>query len=149
MLSMPAMFSKISTFGQGANSPRRWACLPEILHLLKFAHIEVGEGFATQLGHIKPEAAVHKDPTISGGLASEILWVAKCLPSFEDDYNPVGAYLRAYDRIACANAAQALNAAGYQIGSYGAGRVFLYAMRGDHRLNNHLLDCGLLPRPTA
>lgn len=149
VLGMPAMYAKTNTFGQGANTPRRWACLPEILHLAKFAHLEVGEGYATPFSINTKKEPIHSDPTISGGIASEILWVAKTLPSYQDDYNPVGAYLRAYDRIACSAAASKLNAAGYQIGSYGAGRVFFYAMKKDNRIAEHLLSCGLLPRPSV
>tara|TARA_Y100001972_G_scaffold95005_1_gene116961 strand:+ start:15895 stop:17076 length:1182 start_codon:yes stop_codon:yes gene_type:complete len=146
VLSMPAQFAKHSTFGVGANTARRWATLPEIVHLSNFAYLELSGGFRTGMTMLD-QVSDHIDPTISGGIAAEIDWVSRCLPRTQDGFNPIGAYLRAYDRVACASAANELAAAGYQIASFGTGRVFVYANPNDSRLDEHFLRVGLMPRP--
>lgn len=148
VLGMPAASAKHSTFGNGANHPRRWATLPEILFMSKYAHLELRSGFGAPLEVEQlPEYPV--DPSISGGIVSEVMWVARTLPPTKDGYNPVGAYLRAYDRIACGTAAMHLSSYGYQVASYGTGRVYIYANPQDANIDKAFLEAGLLPRPTV
>ena len=145
---MPAAYARHSMFGNGANTPRRWATFPEVAHLATYAALEIHSGYRTNISVPKEDSSM-PDPTLSGGLAAEVEWVSRCLPPTKDGYNPVGAYIRAYDRVACANAAIELDGLGYRVASYGAGRVYLYASPRDDRLAQHFIDVGLMPPPRA
>ena len=147
VLSMPATYARYCAFGAGANHQRRWATLPEILHLAKFCKLEIGSGFRVDAASADYEPS-DIDPTISGGIAAEIEWVARSLPSTRGQGSAVGAYLRAYDRIACAKAAANVINAGYTVGSYGTGRVYVYAGKHDRTVADAMLGSGLLPSPT-
>lgn len=147
VLNMPASYARYCGFGSGSNHQRRWATLPEILHLAKFSKLEVGSGYRVdaELGQVDVDSI---DPTVSGGIAAEVEWVARALPPGRDEGSAIGAYLRAYDRIACAHAAGDLVDAGYAIGSYGTGRVYVYAPKNDLGVGKAMLESGLLPTPS-
>lgn len=139
-------------FGNGADVIRRWATLPEILHLSRFSKLEISGGYSTPLSPLSISSQI-KDSSnefsISRGLLLENIFVALASPIYaaKSRHTALAAYMRAYDRIACARAAEYLvDSGGYVIGSFGLGRVTVFLRETEmDGASNIALQCGLMP----
>lgn len=68
-----------------------------------------------------------KEYSYSRGIFLENLWVALANPINPSGmHTAVGAYMRAYDRVACQRAAETFAEHEFRIGSFGSGRVMIY-----------------------
>lgn len=138
------------TFGSGANYPRMWATLPEVLELVKFCKISLSDGFMTPLRSNPVADKVDMDVdeiSYSRSLLIENLWVSISNPvSTTKRQTAVGAYLRAYDRAACLKMAELFESYQYSVGSFGVGRVMVYLRSGEINHATELaLQGGMLP----
>lgn len=136
------------TFGVGANYNRSWATLPEVLYLAKYCSLEISGGYKTDLGQL-PLDVDYKIGfgSLSKGIFLENLWAAIVTDgNSSGHYSGVGAYLRAYDRIACGMAAEKLSQNGFFVGSYGSGKIAMFLRSGDkNSATKKALKLGLLP----
>lgn len=130
--SIDAGIAQYAQFGVGANYQRRYASLPEIIYLAEFCQLEVGSGFKCDSKVYSPRCKEVETGSISAGIASEVEWIALSTPVAKK-YTPMGAYIRAYDRIACLHAAHEFVSAGLNFGSCGAGKVQLYLSGGQEK----------------
>ncbi|MDU8351232.1 hypothetical protein RYA05_04885 [Pseudomonas syringae pv. actinidiae] len=125
------------TFGAGANYPRTWATLPEVLSLLRYAKVRISEGFMTPLRDNPLASKIDLDineVSFARGVLLENLWIALASPvgtGMSKKQTPVGAYLRAYDRAVCQKSAQVFEDYQFPVGSYGVGRVMVYLRAGE------------------
>jgi hypothetical protein len=139
-----------NTFAAGANYPRLWATLPEIVALSKYAKISISDGYMTPLraNPIAEKINLDIDETsYARSLLIENLWVSISNPvSTTKRQTPVGAYLRAYDRVVCAKAAEVFEDYQYAVGSFGVGRVMVYLRAGEiNHASDLAIQSGLLP----
>lgn len=139
-----------NTFAAGANYPRTWATLPEIIALCKYAKINISDGYMTPLRSNPLADKVNllvDEISYSRSLLIENMWVAIANPvSTTKRQTPVGAYLRAYDRAACGNAAEVFESYQYAVGSFGVGRVMVYLRAGEiNHASDLAIQHGLLP----
>ncbi len=143
-------FRPFATFGQGSNYQRNWVTYPELIEILQYNVIEILEGYVSEIGDL----AMHKDIDLeidefsySRGLLLENIWTAYTLPLNRGKfYTPVGAYMRAYDRIMCAKAAYEFSRSNLSVGSYGTGRVVVYCKKSEEKMASEIaLENGLMP----
>ncbi|MFK4132035.1 hypothetical protein ACI2KR_07030 [Pseudomonas luteola] len=139
-----------STFGSGANYPRAWATLPEVLSLLRYSKLSIHGGFMTPLRENPIAEKIDLDIneiSYARSLLIENLWVAIANPvSTTKRQTPLGAYLRAYDRSVCQKAAEVFESYQYAVGSFGIGRVMVYLRAGEiTHASNLALENGLMP----
>lgn len=137
-----------ASFGAGSRDARVWAAWPELLELLDYAVVTVFESVSTSSGSIKeylPEYCSANGFGVSDGILFENLYIG--LASKVGAKNTaLGAYIRAYDRIACGRAAAHFHNAGFVVGSYSSGRVVLLLSEGQkERASKIALDFGMLP----
>lgn len=142
-------FRSFATFAMGSNYQRKWVSLPELIELLKYSVVEIheayeGDVFKLSLNNLDLDIDEY---SVSRGLYLENLWTALSLPLNEGEYfNPVGAYIRAFDRVLCLKAAYAFARNNFKIGSLGTGRVIVYVKPNEEELaTNIALEEGLLP----
>lgn len=139
-----------ATFGAGANYPRMWATLPEVLELVKYSRISISNGFMTPLRENPFSKLINMEVdeiSYSRSLLIENLWVSLATNiSTTKRPTPIGAYLRAYDRATCLKMAEIFEGYTYCVGSFGVGRVIVYLRAGEI---NHATDLaiqhGMLP----
>ena len=122
-------------FGAGANTPRRWATLPEVLTMSQYAVLTLSAGFKTTLGHLGlvEKMGVEDEFSWSRGLLLENAFSALCQPinGRNGRFTSLGAYLRAYDLIALRRYAECFSKNGFVVGSYSQGRLMVYLKRGE------------------
>lgn len=137
--------SALHEFGRGANTKSRmWASLPEIISLARYCKLEVFGGFHCAASAREPGEVI-TGRTYSEGIAAEIFWVSRAMGASTNKFNPVGSYLRAYDRVLCGRAAELLAADGYSVASYGSGRVCVATPAVTSSLRKSALRAGLIP----
>lgn len=150
ILHTDSFYRSFATFSTGANYPRRWATLPEVLTLSRFCKISISGGFMTQSGKLPLEDKLAMVPdnefSYSRGLFLENLWVSLATPIYGTSFTPVGAYLRAYDRMACLSVAESFASSSFVVGSYGTGRVTAFLRNGEDRIAGEIaLKNGVFP----
>ena len=119
------------SFGnEGINTSMRvWACLPEVIDMLRYCEIEILGGIKTEGGKldIRPEINLETNRyCFAKGVSAENVWTglsekrtkngAKCSTG-------LGVYLKAYDRILCGRLAEAFMAENYRLAGFGVGGV--------------------------
>lgn len=131
--STDPFYRDFATFGVGANYHRGYATLPEIMHLARFSKLEIGGGY--RCGYLEDDAFdFDLDSNMfsySRGLALENLYAALANPirsGSSEGYNGLSAYLRSYDRILCQRHAEVIAKKGFTIGSFGTGKIVIYAL---------------------
>lgn len=149
VVQMDSMYRDFATFGAGSGSPRNWATLPEVLAMSAYARVAITDGFMADIGYI-PEnlrTGINGDEfSFSRGLLVENQWVSLATPTDGKIATPIGAYLRAYDRIACNKAAAKFSMNRFTVGSYGTGRVTVYVKKGEEDYAAKVaLQVGLMP----
>ncbi|WP_137297153.1 hypothetical protein [Psychromonas sp. SP041] len=152
VLSQNREFIDYQSFGSGSNVARRWATLPEIIHISRFSKIKIEGGFMCSLSDIGLKIPLNTDEnefSLTRSIFLDCLWVGIATPlNAKPTINTAtAAYMRAYDRIACANAAEAFYKDGSIItGSFGTGRVTAYVRPSDIKdANNIAIRNGLIP----
>lgn len=152
IISQSPEYINFQTFGSGSSYPRRWATLPEVIFLSRFSKIQIEGGYATDAGDLRLNTPLRYDDiefSVARSIFLESVSMGLSTPYKDQttEYTALGAYLRAYDRIACAKTAERLNRdAGFTIGSFGAGRVTAYLRPNEIETANKIaLDNGLLP----
>lgn len=153
-LSIDSFHRPFSTFSAGANHARRWATLPEILHMSRYSKIEIEGGYGIESAKLDILDSINLDDfdnqldySYSIGLFLENVWVALTNPLYGNgQHTAVGAYMRAYDRIICARYAEKFAEYNYVIGSYGTGRVLVYVRPNENNVISEIaLSEKLLP----
>lgn len=149
VLDMDPFYTPFASFGTTARSSRAWACLPEVLEMSNYAKIAISGGYRTKAAPLDIQGIdLDSDEySFSRGLYWENLWVALTQGLNNGKVNTsLGAYLRAYDRVACGRAACALARMRYVIGSYGTGRIMVYLRQGEMLdASRYALEQGLVP----
>jgi hypothetical protein len=142
-------FRNFATFAMGSNYQRNWATLPEVIELAKYSVIEIHEAYICDTYNLDIKSINLDDDeySYSRGLYLENLWTAYSLPIQNGEvFNPVGAYLRAYDRILCLKAANAFSGNNFKVGSFGTGRVVVYMKKHEQELATEIaISEGLMP----
>jgi len=143
-------FRPFATFGQGSSYTRSWVALPELLDILQYSVVEIHAGFVSELGELPLHKGLNLDTdeySYSKGLLLENIWTAYALPLNRGKfYTPVGAYMRAYDRVMCNKAAFEFARNNLTVGSFGTGRVVVYCKKSDETISSEIaLENGLLP----
>ncbi|MFS1426446.1 hypothetical protein LMH73_004495 [Vibrio splendidus] len=145
VLSVDESYANHSKFGAGANNMiRRWATIPEIIEISKYSKISIMSGFCADGGKLElPNILIpdESEYSLSKGILLENAWVALSSPVYVPGYNnvsPLGAYMRAYDRIMCGRAAASFSNHGFIVGSYGTGRVIVYVRHGEEDMVREL-----------
>lgn len=131
VLSISPNYATFAKFGSGERKYiRHWATLPELMDILRYSKVEVVSAFKTPKVKINVNEELFEETgceySISKGLLLENVWTALATPIHSkqnENVSALGAYMRAYDRIACGRAAAAFSRYGYTVGSYGTGRV--------------------------
>lgn len=131
VISMSKNYSDFQSFGAGSKTPRRWATLPEILYLSRFSKLKIEGGFKTPLRKLPLSDVIDLEKneiSFSKGLLLENICVGLATPLYgkADKSTAVGAYIRAYDRIACGRIAEAFNNQSFTIGSFGVGKITVF-----------------------
>lgn len=152
VLSMEPFYRNFAAFGSGEKIMRRWATLPEVLELSRYAKISIEGGYMCPLGAVEEvpsEVFGYSDMSYARGLLIENIWAALASPITVQSGSrrtALEAYLRAYDRIACGRAAAHMARRGFVVGSYSMGRVVVFLRPGEgERVAKAALDVGLLP----
>lgn len=144
VLETDPQFAEHSSFGRGAkNGNRVWAALPEVMHLARFCKLEISRGYHCE-AEIPEIPDVVGGATYSEGVAAELYWISRTHDAKGKNPMPQGAYLRAYDRIACGLAAERLSSAGFAVSSYGVGRFSVAVPAGAAELFKVARGIGLL-----
>ncbi len=146
--SHEASHRAFASFGSGSRDPRVWVTWPELLELLEYSVVTVYDSVSTASGRIidyLPDYCKGYGFGISGGLLLENLYVALASPVNRKN-TALGAYIRAYDRVACGRSAAQFHNAGFCVGSYSSGRVVLLLPEGQkERATQLALTLGLVP----
>lgn len=142
--------SDFSYYGSGVFHNRGWATLPEVLEISRYSKVHIHYGYESELGSLEIPDGVDIDAgdfSVSKGLFLENFWVG--LTSTVDSgkfYTSLGAFLRAYDRIACGRAAEVFARNSFVVGSYGTGRVVVCLRKSQFKSAVGLArECGLMP----
>lgn len=157
--SMDPFFQRFASFGaSGQFGPsarqkhRRWATLPEIIELSKYSKLQIMGGYMTPLTDeplIDPSVLEGSGMSYAHGLFLENTWAALCSPISTQTGSTetvIGAYMRAYDRIACGRAAARFAKAGFIVGSYSMGRLIVFVRPGEENSSaREAFSSGLLP----
>lgn len=134
--SMVSDYSYYKTFGAGSNLQRQWATLPEIIDMLRYSKVTIYGGFRCSLGvsedllKIATKIGAGREHSFSAGILLENVWTSLSTPLFGGATRrstALGAYIRAYDRLATGRSADNFVSSGVNIGSYGSGRVMVYS----------------------
>lgn len=149
VLNTSPRYRSFATFSAGADYPRRWATLPEVLDMSRYSKIEISGGYQTKLAKLPFLDKIDIDDSefsYSRSLFYENFWTALASPLYGNkNFTAVGAYMRAYDRLACLRVAEKFNSHQYMIGSFGVGRVMVYLNRQEEKnaalfaLNNNII----------
>lgn len=138
VLSTDPLFKSFASFGVGSNHIRRWATLPEILNMARYCKIAISGGYRTKLkklDFLNELDLESNEYSYSRGIFLENLWVALANPiNSNDAHTAVGAYMRAYDRVACQRAAEVFAEHQFRIGSFGSGRVMVYVSKPEESM---------------
>ncbi|MND11579.1 hypothetical protein D3C87_351490 [compost metagenome] len=150
VLGMDPFFKPFASFGVGVKYPRRWATLPEILNMSRYCKISLSGGYRTRLAKLDLLGDIDLESneySYSRGLFLENLWVSLANPMHSNEvYTAVGAYMRAYDRIACQRVAETFAEHQFRIGSFGSGRVMVYVSKPEEQIAGELaLSAGMNP----
>lgn len=148
--STDPFYRDFATFGVGANYHRGYATLPEIINMARYSKIEIRGGYRCE-NLSADEINIDFDSNMfsfSRGLALENLFAALANPlrvGAGEASNGLSAYLRAYDRILCQRHAEIVAKQGLTIGSFGTGKIIVYAQphEVDH-LRNTCLESKLM-----
>ena len=146
-------YREFGTFSAGSNHPRKWASIPEIIHLASIGKIKIEGGYITQKGKLSilkklnfSDIEKELDYSYSLGLFLENLWIALSSPTNKKYYTALGAYIRSYDRIACFSMAEKFNQINFVTGSFGTGKVIVYAKKHEiPLLKDFSIEQNLLP----
>tara|TARA_B100000749_G_C18446024_1_gene474282 strand:- start:37 stop:1224 length:1188 start_codon:yes stop_codon:yes gene_type:complete len=142
-------FRSFATFANGSNYQRNWVTLPELLELIKYSIVEIYEAYSCELSTLNFDFVDNDSDeySFSRGLYLENIYTALSLPINNGEYfNPVGAYVRAYDRVMCLKAAYAFSKSNLKVGSFGTGRVIVYSKQTESKLVNDIaMEEGLIP----
>ncbi|MEI8659204.1 hypothetical protein [Vibrio sp. Hal054] len=134
---------------------RRWAALPEIVDMMNYATLRLGQCFYTDS---EPLPFVPAEPPIetkfmnyTNGLINEAIWVAISYSNNSDaSASPIAAYVRAYDRVMCRRAATELFTQGFRLVGFSTGTVRFVVDSGNEsqkeKLAQALLEQNLLPQ---
>jgi hypothetical protein len=153
-LSIDSFHRPFSTFAAGSNHTRKWATIPEILHMSRYSKVEIEGGYATEAVELDILSDLNLtdfdnqlDYSYSLGLFLENVWVALTNPLYGNgQFTSVGAYMRSYDRVICSKYAEMFSEYNYVIGSYGTGRVLVYVRPNENHVIGELaLEKNLLP----
>ena len=137
VLSTKPNYATFAKFGSGCDIMRRWATLPELVDILRYSKVEILSGFRIKKQKIEIDERIFEDDyeySISKGLFLENLWCSIASPVYSrinENVSAIGAYMRAYDRIACGRAAASFSNHGFTVGSYGMGRVQVSLRNGE------------------
>lgn len=154
VLSIDNFHRSFSTFGAGVKYTRKWATIPEIIHMSRYSKIEIDGGYAIDSVNLDILDKLNFDSfdnqldySYSLGLFLENVWIALTNPLYGNgQHTAVGAYMRAYDRLICARYAELFSEYNYIIGSYGTGRVLVYVRPNENYIIGELaLENNLLP----
>lgn len=148
-----ASFGASGSFGPSARQKhRRWATLPEVLELSKYAKVQIMGGYMTPFTEkqiIEPSVLQGTGMSYAHGLFLENTWAALCSPISTQSGSTettLGAYMRSYDRIACGRAASRFAKAGFVVGSYSMGRLIVFVRPGEEvQAAREAFASGLLP----
>lgn len=150
--SMDKFYKGFASFSAGEKYTRRWATLPEILELARYAKLSINGGYSCKLSTsplVPEEIFGESDMSYARGLLIENAWSALACPITTQEgprQTMLSAYLRAYDRIACGRAAAQLASEGFIVGSYSMGRVVIFLRPGEaSRAAKKALEIGLMP----
>lgn len=135
VISMDGFYRPFASFAAGSNHPRSWATLPEVLNLARYAKISIKGGYRLPIGQLDLAEKIGlegQEYSYSRGLFAENAWVALSNSIYgSDNFTAIGAYLRAYDRIACGRMAELFAGHNYVVGSFGTGRIMVYLRPGE------------------
>lgn len=150
VLNISKRHREFATFGMGSKYPRRWATLPEVIDMSRYSKIEISGGYKTKLTKLPFLDKIDindSEFSYSRGLFYENFWSALASPLYgNDNHTAVGAYMRAYDRIACLRVAEQFHNHQYAIGSFGVGRVMVYLTRQEEeRASKFALSNNVIP----
>ncbi|WP_425263652.1 hypothetical protein [Vibrio owensii] len=154
VLSTDPQYSGFAKFSAGKNGMiRRWATLPEIIEMSHYSKLAISGGYYTELSDLKLPDSIDLESdefSFSRGLFYENLWVALSSAPYSkhgSNVSSIGAYMRAYDRIACGRAAASFTRYGFTVGSYGVGRLLVFMRTGEERTAREIsLNLGLMPQ---
>lgn len=144
-------YAIFGTFGRGKAESREWVTLPELLNLARYSQIELKEYYSLPAGYLKdyieflPDLEKIPDISVSMGLFMQNLAAAVMAPVNKKE-TALGAYLRAYDRVACFHAAEKLYRHEIIPASFSMGRI---VVRGTEAQKSNIQACmaslGLIP----
>lgn len=151
VLSQEAGHTRFSGFSQGVNRYNRgWATLPEVLEISRYSKVLVEDGYTSELGKISIPSELDigaSQFSISKGIFLENYWIGLASALDSGRYcTALGAYIRAYDRIACGRAAEQFHQNSFVVGSYSIGRLAVYLRPSQHESAVELAkELGLAP----
>ena len=149
VVSTEYSYQSHSSFSAGSSSSRNWATIPEILELSSRSCLEMDDGFISKSGFLSVSDKLPLDVneySISRALLLENIWTGLCAPIQGSIPTSIGAYIRAYDRIACGRAANEISNNSFVVGSYSTGRVIVYLRESQKSLiNETVAPLGLIP----
>jgi hypothetical protein len=133
VLSTDSNSAKFQSFGSGFKSKtvsqRKWATLPEIIHMSKFSKIKISGGFSVESKPLELSKIFTREDfgySFVRGLFLENVF-AGITVSENEKSSAVGVYMRACDRILCARVAEGfVNDMNYSVGQFSMGRVTLF-----------------------
>jgi len=121
-------WSTFAHFGSGKDATREWVTMTELMSMVRYSRIQVKETMSLPAGYLKDYvdclAALENFPDgyISLGLFMQNLAAAIMAPVNKKE-TPLGAYLRAYDRVGCLSVAEQLYMRKVMPGSFSMGRI--------------------------
>jgi hypothetical protein len=120
------------------------------MDIIQYNVIEIVEGYTSEIGDLPLHRDIDLDIdefSYSRGLTLENIWTAYTLPLNRGKFfTPVGAYMRAYDRILCSKAAYEFSRNNLSVGSFGTGRVIVYCKKSEESLAAEIaMENGLIP----
>ncbi len=128
VLSENKEWSTFAHFGAGKKTTREWVTMPELLSMVRYTRLQIKETMSLPAGYLKDYVDCLEalesipDVSISLGLFVQNLAAAIMAPVNRKE-TPLGAYLRAYDRVGCMSAAEQLYMRGIMPGSFSMGRI--------------------------
>lgn len=135
--------------GEGRPVSRNWVSLPELIELSRFSVVTVFNGYKAPLGSLPSEVmnlvtarATDEQAQIDDTLTSKGIFLENVYSMLSSPLNrnktALGAYMKAYDRMACLSVAEVFHRFGFSVGSYSTGKVLLFLK------DNEVLDaCAL------
>lgn len=125
-----------------------WATYPEVLELMRYSELMVYESASVGAGVLQDVPCIDNplySNCMSAGLFLENYYCALMAP-IDKRNTALGAYMRAYDRMACGRAAEAFHNAGFVVGSYSSGRIIVLIREGEReRAEKLALKIGMIP----